>query len=59
MKSVVRKLLDKYISMQVIPEEWKRIHIYPVPKPTEWEANIDNTRPIAIVEPKVVRLIDF
>ena len=33
-----------------IPNEWKIAHIFPIPKPTAWECNLTNTRPITLLE---------
>src|SRR3990170_7181546 len=33
-----------------IPAEWKIAHLYPIPKPTDWECNIEKTRPITLLE---------
>jgi hypothetical protein len=33
-----------------IPNEWKIAHIYPIPKPAEWNCNINQTRPITLLE---------
>src|SRR3990170_304732 len=32
------------------PAEWKIAHLYPIPKPTDWECNIEKTRPITLLE---------
>jgi len=33
-----------------IPSQWKDATIYPIPKPTEWNCNLKNTRPITLLE---------
>ena len=33
-----------------IPTEWKIAHVYPIPKPTEWDCDISKTRPITLLE---------
>ena len=33
-----------------IPNEWKIAHIYPIPKPSEWNCDISQTRPITLLE---------
>ena len=32
------------------PKEWKKANIIPIPKTSDWEKNIDKTRPITLME---------
>jgi hypothetical protein len=38
------------LKLQSIPNEWKRANVYPIPKPRNWDAELDNTRPITLLE---------
>jgi hypothetical protein len=33
-----------------IPSQWKDATIYPIPKPTDWNCHLKNTRPICLIE---------
>src|SRR4051812_9692776 len=33
-----------------IPSQWKDTTIYPIPKPTDWNCYLKNTRPICLIE---------
>ena len=33
-----------------IPSQWKDATIYPIPKPTDWNCSLKNTRPICLLE---------
>ncbi|CAJ0900770.1 1420_t:CDS:2 [Entrophospora sp. SA101] len=33
-----------------IPNQWREANVYPIPKQKEWECQIDNTRPITLLE---------
>src|SRR6266498_5484496 len=33
-----------------IPDEWKQAHIYPIPKPMEWQSDIIKTRPLTLLD---------
>ena len=38
------------LSSSNIPDEWKNSNIILIPKPCEWEGNLDLTRPITLIE---------
>lgn len=44
------KLICMCFTIGDIPNEWKIAHIYPIPKPMEWECDITKTRPITLLE---------
>src|SRR5215216_203580 len=44
------QLICMCFSIREIPNEWKIAHIYPIPKPTEWNCDITQTRPITLLE---------
>jgi len=33
-----------------IPDEWKLAHIYPIPKPTDWQCDITKTHPLTLLD---------
>jgi exonuclease III len=41
---------NKIISTEQIPKEWKHGTIYPIPKPKDWQYDINITRPITLLE---------
>src|SRR6266542_7061363 len=36
--------------LQIVPEDWKQAHIYPIPKPSEWQCEITKTRPLTLLD---------
>ena len=36
--------------LEIIPEDWKQAHIYPIPKPMEWQCDITKTRPLTLLD---------
>ena len=44
------KFICKCISFNDIPDEWKEANVYPIPKPKEWECNLNNTHPITLLD---------
>ena len=44
------QLICMCFSIGDIPNEWKIAHIYPIPKPTDWNCDITQTRPITLLE---------
>jgi hypothetical protein len=43
-------LFNNIITNGIIPLEWKKATIYPIPKPKDWECKLNNTRPITLLE---------
>ena len=50
MSKVLWKFICACIQMNDIPQAWKKANIYPIPKPKPWECNLNNTRPITLLE---------
>ena len=44
------QLIQMCFTIGDIPNEWKIAHIYPIPKPSEWNCDITKTRPITLLE---------
>ena len=45
-----RSFANFCIRLAIIPDEWKKAQIYPIPKSTNWNFDLGNTRPIALLE---------
>jgi hypothetical protein len=43
-------LFNNIITNGMIPSEWKKATIYPIPKPKDWECKLNNTQPITLLE---------
>jgi len=43
-------LVSECFQTGCIPSQWKDATIYPIPKPTEWNCSLKNTRPICLLE---------
>ena len=50
MVETIVKLFNKILLEERTPNEWKRANIIPIPKTSDWEKNIDKTRPITLME---------
>ena len=44
------RLFNICLKSAAIPKEWKYASICPIPKTTDWKKNIENTRPITLLE---------
>ena len=44
------QLICMCFNLGQIPNEWKIAHIYPIPKPMDWNCDITKTRPITLLE---------
>jgi hypothetical protein len=42
--------LNACIRLNDIPSAWREANVYPIPKPKEWECNLNNTRLITLLE---------
>src|SRR6266511_2855467 len=52
-KTFKLKLLELYnmsIDTGLTPQKWKHALLFPIPKPMEWECDINKTRPIVLLE---------
>jgi len=52
-KEFKRKLILTYnmcIDLGITPNKWKHALLFPIPKPMEWECDINKTRPIVLIE---------
>jgi hypothetical protein len=50
MTQVTITFLNACIRLNDIPSAWREANVYPIPKPKEWECNLNNTRPITLLE---------
>src|SRR5215204_1362650 len=46
----LKDLVSECFNTGCIPSQWKDATIYPIPKPTEWNCSLKNTRPICLLE---------
>jgi len=42
------KLARMCFILEDIPQEWREATVYPIPKPMEWEYDLNKTRPITL-----------
>jgi len=50
LQQLLWKLICMCFTLGDVPNEWKIAHIYPIPKPMDWECDITKTRPITLLE---------
>jgi hypothetical protein len=50
MSQAIIFFLNACIRLNDIPSAWREANVYPIPKPKEWECNLNNTRPITLLE---------
>ena len=43
-------LFNGYLKTGLTPTNWKYALLYPIPKPMEWECDVNKTRPIVLLE---------
>jgi ribonuclease HI len=48
--ATLTNLFNSILQTGVVPKEWKKGNIYPIPKPKEWMGDINITRPITLLE---------
>src|ERR1044072_6945150 len=46
----IRKFIGECLRLNDIPTQWKHANIYPIPKPKDWNCDLNNTRPITLLE---------
>ena len=49
-KDILKDIFYLCMLISKIPSEWKISNIYPIPKKSEWNTNLHNTRPIMLME---------
>ena len=49
-QEIFRTFAEICIKTGNIPEKWKISQIYPIPKETNWQHDLENVRPIALLE---------
>ncbi len=49
-KHLIWTLVKICFTLGYISEEWKKVYIYPVPKPMDWESDITKTRLITLLD---------
>ncbi|GBC02754.1 hypothetical protein RclHR1_00480011 [Rhizophagus clarus] len=47
---LILDLFNNILSTGVIPKDWNHALFYPIPKPKDWGSEINNTRPIILLE---------
>ena len=50
MLSALTALFNRCLTTQSIPKQWKCSRIYPISKKSEFDGNLNNTRPISLIE---------
>jgi len=50
MNKVFWMLACACLTLSCIPDRWNLAFVYPIPKPKPWEYNLNNTRPITLLE---------
>jgi hypothetical protein len=48
--TILQNLFNKVLSTGIIPSDWKKGNIFPIPKTKEWMGDINITRPITLLE---------
>jgi hypothetical protein len=50
LKNSIQEIFNEIMDSEKIPKQWKKANIYPIPKPKPWEYDLNNTRPITLLE---------
>ncbi|CAB4418121.1 unnamed protein product [Rhizophagus irregularis] len=50
MKGMLLEIFNDILSTGELPKDWLKAHIYPIPKPKPWQYDLNNTRPITLLE---------
>ncbi len=43
-------MVKAVLTLNNIPDQWKEAYLYSIPKPKEWHYDINNTRPITLLD---------
>ena len=49
-QEIFRLYAERCICTGIVPRNWKVSQIYPIPKDTDWQFDLNNVRPIALLE---------
>src|SRR5690242_2463292 len=49
-QEIFRTFAEICIKSDKVPEKWKISQIYPIPKDVDWQHDLSNVRPIALLE---------
>src|SRR5213080_632605 len=47
---ILWKFVSACLRLNQIPNAWRKASIYPIPKPRPWECQLNNTRPITLLD---------
>jgi exonuclease III/ribonuclease HI len=50
MADAIHQLICVCLRINDIPQQWREATIYPIPKPMDWECDLNKTRPITLLE---------
>lgn len=50
LKVILQEMFNDILETGKLPNDWLRAHIYPIPKPKPWQYDLNNTRPITLLE---------
>src|SRR6266498_801394 len=50
LKKLTWKLVQMCFQLEVIPDDWKQAHVYPIPKPMDWQCDITKTRSLTLLD---------
>lgn len=50
LKELLQEIFNEILETGELPKDWLRAHIYPIPKPKPWRYDLNNTRPITLLE---------
>ena len=50
MQKAIIFLINSCLRLNDIPTAWREAYVYPIPKPKDWECDLNNTRPITLLE---------
>ena len=50
MHNIIISLFNQILNKGIVPDQWLKALIYPIPKPKDWDCQLNNTRPITLLE---------